>query len=728
MATSCAKGRLRERESPFPMIPVDEAIGEVLKQATPLEAVTLRLAVIPPGNVLAVDVTAPEPLPPFPASTMDGYAVVASDGEGVLEVVGRITAGVDPDSMEVSTGKCAYITTGSKLPKGADAVVRVEDTAAVDGEDSTMFSAAEKSVRILRGVRTAQSVRPVGHDIVKGATVLRAGDIIRAAEIGLLATVGVAEAPVIPRPRVGVMSTGDELVEPGEQISGGFIRDSNRATLLMAVASMGGVPIDLGIVRDKEATLKDAVKAALERCDVLVTSGGVSMGEADLLKPILESLGTVHFGRICMKPGKPTTFATTTGDGGSPQRLIFALPGNPVSSLVCAHLFVAPAVRRMRGYALRDCMLAQVDARLKTPLRLDPVRPEYHRAVVSWNGIAGRFDAASTGSQMSSRLLSMKSANALLCVPRGDGELAVGQQLPAILIADIAPPSDAGCYHAKAIDIATGKLPSPSSPPAEARSSEDSAIDGGGGGGPTGYVSFPASPPTGGKKDGRGTGKVLSPVLAGSGGGHDHSHDHGHVHDHGHSSHGHAHGHGGGACRTHVNACLLTVSDRASRGVYDDLSGPAMRQFLANKELPFDVTVLDTLIVPDEPPEIQAAVKKWCDDSSVDLVLTSGGTGFGRRDLTPEAIRPLLHREALGVVHAIYQGGLKYTLLAVLSWPVAGTRNNTRGHPARQRKGGQGEPGLLGAAAAAHRQPPAGECLLVICWSRTAKYLLLAWL
>ncbi|CAM9235871.1 unnamed protein product [Ectocarpus sp. 4 AP-2014] len=678
MTPSAMQGRLRERESPFPMIPVDEAIGEVLKQATPLEAVTLSLADIPLGSVLAVDVTAPEPLPPFPASTMDGYAVVASDGEGVLEVVGRITAGVDPDSIQVSTGQCAYITTGAKLPRGADAVVKVEDTAAADGEDPTTFSAEEKSVRILKGVRAAQSVRPVGHDITEGATVLRAGEVIQAAEIGLLATVGVADAPVIPRPRVGVMSTGDELVEPGEKISGGFIRDSNRATLLAAVASMGGVPVDLGIVKDKEATLKGAVEAALEQCDVLVTSGGVSMGEADLLKPILESLGTVHFGRIRLKPGKPTTFATTAGGGGDDggggparPRLIFALPGNPASSLVCSHLFVAPALRRMRGYALPDCMPTQVDARLTAPLRLDSVRPEYHRAVVSWNSIAGRFDAASTGNQMSCRLLSMKSANALLCVPRGEGELAAGQQLPAILIGELPPPSGVGCFHAKAIALATGKTPSPVSPLTAAG---ENGPGGGGGGGPTGYVSFPPSPPAERKKGGaanraaNGGGGVSPPAPSG---------ECGSACCQGHSNHGHAHGKGSGARRTHVNACLLTVSDRASQGVYEDLSGPAMRQVLENKELAFDTTVVDTLVVPDEPEEIQAAVKKWCDDSSIDLVLTSGGTGFGRRDLTPEAIRPLLHREAPGVVHAIYQGGLKFTPLAVLSRPVAGTRNNT---------------------------------------------------
>ncbi|CBN76716.1 conserved unknown protein [Ectocarpus siliculosus] len=653
MTPSAMQGRLRERESPFPMIPVDEAIGEVLKQATPLEAVTLSLADIPLGSVLAVDVTAPEPLPPFPASTMDGYAVVASDGEAVLEVVGRITAGVDPDSIQVSSGQCAYITTGAKLPQGADAVVKVEDTAAVDGEDPTTFSAEETSVRILKGVRAAQSVRPVGHDITEGATVLRAGEVIQAAEIGLLATVGVADAPVIPRPRVGVMSTGDELVEPGEKICGGFIRDSNRATLLAAVASMGGVPVDLGIVKDKEATLKGAVEAALEQCDVLVTSGGVSMGEADLLKPILESLGTVHFGRIRMKPGKPTTFATTSGGGGDDggggparPRLVFALPGNPASSLVCSHLFVAPALRRMRGYALPDCMPAQVDARLTAPLRLDSVRPEYHRAVVSWNNIAGRFDAASTGNQMSCRLLSMKSANALLCVPRGEGELAAGQQLPAILIGELPPPSGVSCFHAKAVALATGKTPSPVSPLAAAG---ENGPGGGGGGGPTGYVSFPPSPPAERKKGGavnccgkrRGGGiaagatwRLWKCVLPRAQQSWTHARE---------------------GVRTHVNACLLTVSDRASQGVYEDLSGPAMRQVLENK----------------------AAVKKWCDDSSIDLVLTSGGTGFGRRDLTPEAIRPLLHREAPGVVHAIYQGGLKFTPLAVLSRPVAGTRNNT---------------------------------------------------
>lgn len=681
------------------MVPVDEAIGEVLKQASTLEAVTVKLADIPAGSVLAVDVVAPEPLPPFPASIMDGYAVVSSDGPGVLEVVGRITAGVDPDSIQVSPGKCAYITTGAKLPQGADAVVKVEDTAAVDGADSTAFNAEEKSVRVLVGVRAGQSVRPVGYDIAEGATVLRAGETINAAEIGLLATVGVAEARVIPCPRVGVMSTGDELVEPGEKLSGGLIRDSNRSTLLAAVASMGAVPVDLGIVRDKETTLKDAVLTALDRCDVLVTSGGVSMGEADLLKPILESLGTVHFGRICMKPGKPTTFATTTGGGNgaggggegdaAPRRLIFALPGNPVSSLVCSHLFVAPAIRRMRGHTLQDCMLPQVDARLTSPLRMDPVRPEYHRAVVSWNHIAGCFDAISTGSQMSSRLLSMKSANALVCVPKGDGELSMGSLAPAILIGDIPPPSRGMGFHAKAVDIALAHTspptPTPTSKPRptalEARESS---------GGPTGYVCFPPSPPAPaaakkavtqeGEGGGHGGGHAEGHSHAHAAHGHGHGHDHGqgkgssHSHDHGHSHHGAS---CTGAATTHVTVCLLTVSDRASQGVYEDLSGPAMRKLLTDEPKPYDVTVLAEQIVPDEVDQIQAVVKKWCDDDSVDLVLTSGGTGFGRRDITPEAVRPLLEREAPGIVHAMYQGGLKHTPLAVLSRPVAGTRNNT---------------------------------------------------
>ncbi|KAG5179608.1 MoeA N-terminal region-domain-containing protein [Tribonema minus] len=579
------RSRGRGRESSFPMISVDEAIAMVLEEAEALPPVTMPLADVPMGSTLSADAVAPDPLPPFPASIMDGYAVVAADtaeasanGGCVLEVVARITAGVDAAAITVGPGQCAYITTGAKLPKGADAVVKVEDTQAMAG-DASLMDADEKTVRILKGVAAGTSIRPIGSDIAQGEVVLTAGTRVTPAEVGLLATCGIATVTITPLPVVGIMSTGDELVEPGESISGGMIRDSNRATLLAFVKAQGATAVDLGIVRDVAGGLEEALKDALQRCDVVVTSGGVSMGEADLIKPLLEQMGTLHFGRICMKPGKPTTFATVPGE----KKLVLAMPGNPVSCLVTSHLFCAPAMRRLSGQARHLCMHSQVQVVLAETLKLDPERPEYHRAVVTWDSSQNALLANSTGPQASCRLLSMRGSNALLCLPAASGVAAAGSLVTALLIGDIPPPSaPARCFHARAAGASA----------AEAQ----------------------------------------------------------------HGSHDHAHGASG--VRTVMTVALLTVSDRASQGVYEDLSGPAMAKCLTAED-------------------IQACIMEWCDVAKVDLILTSGGTGFGRRDLTPEAIAPLLQRHAPGIVHAIYQAGLKHTPLAVLSRPVAGTRGNT---------------------------------------------------
>ncbi|CAM9423610.1 unnamed protein product, partial [Phaeothamnion confervicola] len=462
-------------------------------------------------------------------------------------------------------------------------------------------------------------------------------------QIGLLATVGVGTVMLVGRPVVGVMSTGDELVEPdaAAPLSGSMIRDSNRCSLLAAVGAMGATAMDLGIVRDKSESLRDQLQDAAARCDVIITSGGVSMGEADLLKPTLEELGTIHFGRVCMKPGKPTTFATIPrpdgGGGGGRSTLVFALPGNPVSCLVTTHLFVWPALRRLSGRALADCVHPQasllVDVRVTSPLKLDPERAEYHRAIVRWDAAAGAFVAASTGSQMSSRLLSMKSANALLCLPAASGLVAAGDAVPALLIGELLAPPPISCYHRAAL---LGSL---------------------------------------GAADAAAAATVAGMESGGCGSGHNRDHGHGHSHGHGHAcnhdrnhaySHdGHGHGHSNEHSHSHTAAssggmlrpiqmCLLTVSDRAAAGVYNDLSGPAMKAAMTAE-----------------------AVAWWADQRMADVILTSGGTGFGPRDRTPEAIRPLFDREAPSIVHAIMQGGLKHTPLAVLSRPVAGVRGST---------------------------------------------------
>lgn len=416
-------------ESSYAMVAVDEAQAIVLGQTQSLTPQTVKLADAL-GMVLAEPVVAHDPLPPFPASVKDGYAVVAADGPGEYRVVGEATAGrVAP--FTVTPGTVAYITTGAPVPAGADAVVMVEETEPSPGP------AGERRVRIRQQVRPGDDIRPVGVDVATGETVLEAGAQLGPAEIGLLATVGAAVVRVHPRPRVALLSTGDELVESDRPLAPGQIRDSNRPTLAAVVTALGGVVVDLGIGRDVKADLEERIHRGLATADVLVTTGGVSMGDLDLIKPLLEERGKVHFGRIRMKPGKPLTFATVEADGRN--RLLFGLPGNPVSGLVTFYLFVAPALRKLAGR--RDPHLPRVQAVLAQPLRLDAYRPEYHRATLVWDaslhGGKGGYLARSTGSQASSRLLSMRTANALLELPQAEGELAAGTVVSALWIGEM---------------------------------------------------------------------------------------------------------------------------------------------------------------------------------------------------------------------------------------------------------------------------------------------------
>lgn len=416
-------------ESPYPMLSVEAALAAVLAQAMPLPPVKMAASQTL-GYILAEDVRATEPLPPFPASVKDGYAVIAADGPGTYPLIGEVTAGRMAD-FTVTPGTVAYVTTGAPMPPGADAVVMVEQT------EKLWARSGPAHIDIRARVKAGDDVRPVGVDVAPGELVLEAGSRLGPAEIGLLATAGVTDALVYPRPKVAVLSTGDELVEPGTSLGPGQIRDSNRAMLIAAIQAVGGEAVDLGISGDDQASLEASVQRGLANADVLLTSGGVSMGDLDLIKPLLEHAGQVHFGRVRMKPGKPITFATTTtaNASGAHTCLVFGLPGNPVSSLVTFYLFAVPAIRALAGHP--DPHLRRVQARLSQPLPLDPARPEYHRATLRWDTETNGFVAESTGSQSSSRLLSMRTANALLELPEREGELPVGSVVSALLIGDI---------------------------------------------------------------------------------------------------------------------------------------------------------------------------------------------------------------------------------------------------------------------------------------------------
>ena len=423
-------------ESTYPMLAVETALDIVLVQTARLPAMRASLDSAR-GHILAETVHATAPLPPFPASVKDGYAVVAADGPGDYPVIGEVTAGRMAD-FTVTPGTVAYITTGAPLPPGADAVVMVEESEPVDLSSYHGYTKSTRAVRIHSTVRPGADVRPVGYDVAAGQMLLPAGTRLGAAEIGLLATAGLTAVSIHPAPRVALLSTGDELVAPGTPLAPGQIYDSNRPTLAAAVATVGGDVLDLGIAGDAPGALEAALWRGLDAADVLITSGGVSMGNLDLLKPLLDRIGVVHFGRLRMKPGKPCTFATVMHAGR--QRLIFALPGNPVSSLVTFYLLGAPALRKLAGWI--NPRSTRVQVTLTQALPLDAYRPEYHRAVVHWDAAlhAGRggFRAESTGSQASSRLLSMRSANALLELPQGEGVLAAGSSVTALLIGELS--------------------------------------------------------------------------------------------------------------------------------------------------------------------------------------------------------------------------------------------------------------------------------------------------
>jgi gephyrin len=428
--------------SEYPLLAVETALGIVLEQTTPRppRSVPLGQAL---GLILAEDAVAVEAMPPFAASMKDGYAVVAADGPGDYPVVGSVTAGRVAD-FHVQPGTIAYITTGAPLPAGADAVVMVEETEKLALSHG---SNGQSHVRVRQSVRAGDDVRPVGSDMRPGQQVLPAGTRLGAAEIGLLATVGIAQVRVHPRPRVAVLSTGDELVEPDRTPGPGQIRDSNRAMLVAAIAAAGGEALDLGIAGDNLEVISERIRRGLHEADMLLTSGGVSMGDLDLIKPLFEQVGTVHFGRLRMKPGKPCTFATAYVDGASEEganeegqkRLLFGLPGNPVSSLVTYYLLVAPAIHQLAGWP--EPRLRRIQVRIEQALPLDNDRPEYHRATATWDSTLadgqGSYRAASTGSQASSRLLSMRTANVLLELPQAEGKLPAGSVVSALVIGEL---------------------------------------------------------------------------------------------------------------------------------------------------------------------------------------------------------------------------------------------------------------------------------------------------
>ena len=387
------------------LLSVDEARRLILERVTPLpsEAVPLAEAA---GRVLAEDARATVDLPPFPSSAMDGFALRAADAPGRLPVVARIAAG-HPAPRPLAPGEAMAIATGGVVPEGADAVVPIE-VVTDEGEAVEVPS-----------VESGTHVRPLGGDLARGDVVVEAGTVLRPAELAALAAVGIAEVACARRPRAAVVTTGSELRRPGESLAAGQIFESNGVMLAAALASAGAVVEPQVSVADDETEHRDALERGLD-ANVLVTSGGVSVGPHDLVRRIEHELGVEEvFWRVAVKPGKPISF----GVRGS--ALVFGLPGNPVSSLVGALVFVRPALLARQGVA--SPKPSYLRARVTSALRRNPHRDEFVRATRT--AAADGFDLAPIIGQESHMIVRAAAADALIHVPRGEGETQPGEMV-----------------------------------------------------------------------------------------------------------------------------------------------------------------------------------------------------------------------------------------------------------------------------------------------------------
>ena len=411
------------------MTPLDDVRNLVLAQCvrhSPVEVSRTDAA----GLVLAADVVAGEPVPPFANSAVDGYALCADDtanGSVELHVIGEVAAGAVAHAP-VTPGTAIRIMTGAPIPQGCDAIVMVEDTERV-GTDRVL---------VKRVVDRGASIREQGSDVAVGTTVFTAGSVVTPMVEGVLASINAQTVSVYPRVRVGVLSTGDELVDDGSPLRPGQIRESNRTMLLRIVAESGADAIDLGIIRDDEDTLEEALRRAVNElaCDVLVTSGGVSMGDYDVVKAVLGRIANMKWFQIAMKPAKPFAFGTLTNRHGVSVP-IFGLPGNPVSSLMSFELIARPALRAMMGRTdvYRPLVRAIVDENV---VRRPDGKIHFDRVHARW-GVDGRVHVRRTGEQGSHQLASTAAANAIMAVPDGEG-VAAGDEVDVTFLGPDAGP------------------------------------------------------------------------------------------------------------------------------------------------------------------------------------------------------------------------------------------------------------------------------------------------
>ncbi|KAG8801691.1 hypothetical protein FRC16_011327 [Serendipita sp. 398] len=413
----------RARKSPYPLISLQEAHHRMHSSISPLNQVRVKVDTQLRGHVLSEAVVGEYDIPKLNSSNVDGYAIKSTQAPGVYRV---LSSGQHPLSEPVPEGSIYRINTGAPLPVRTDAVIMVEDTQLERAStmDGGGHQSEELDVRTLAQVELGENVRQAGSDVKKGDLAFEKGSIIGSTggDIGALAFVGKSEVNVYRKPVVAIMSTGNELLDLEEDGTSTHSQwkswDCNRPILKGALESLGYKVIDMGIVRDTLDDHETVIMTALERADIVVTTGGSSMGTTDFMKPVIERLkGEVIFGRVKVKPGKPTILAKLPcRDSGSGSRPLFCLPGNPASALVTFYLFVLPALKILGGYPQKACHLQPVRVKLAENMLLDP-RPEFHRVIVRPSETSGELVAYSTGGQRSSRATSLGGANALVVLP-----------------------------------------------------------------------------------------------------------------------------------------------------------------------------------------------------------------------------------------------------------------------------------------------------------------------
>ena len=399
------------------MLSVEEARQQML-ETIPVLPTEKRGILECTDYVLAEALHASENIPPFDNSAMDGFAVRSTDVKDTskdnpisLSVIETIAAGCAPE-RHVSDAEAARIMTGAMMPKGADSVVMQEVTE-LNGDTVKIFEAVEET----------ENVRFTGESVKQGDCVMSPGKVLRPPEVSMLASLNCAEVTVHQKPTVAIVSTGDELTPLGDPLLPGKIRDSNRYGLYSQVQKAGGIPIDMGIAPDDEDETERIFRESVAKADALITSGGVSVGEHDVVKNVLMKLGQMNFWRVAMKPGKPQVYGKIDG------KPIFGLPGNPVSSLVVFELFVRPALLKMAGHT--DLLRPTFNAVLTTDVTNRDGRVNYMRAILAKQN--GQYIAKTTGPQGSGILHSLVLANGLITIPSGvtlhAGELVEAQFL-----------------------------------------------------------------------------------------------------------------------------------------------------------------------------------------------------------------------------------------------------------------------------------------------------------